>query len=159
LHIKRAGDPAGRTIDFNGQPVVSAKSESVANPPEPVITSDQSATLRWSPRAESGSGTPAETEIKLSDPTLRLASVQVIAVDRGKAYVRLESTEAAARSPTTVGLTVRRYSRAGVPEAEVHGIAIDYYVVPTTPFRVVNDVLYQLFPTEKEVLIRVWDLP
>jgi hypothetical protein len=156
LHIKRAGDPAGRTIDFDGRPLADAKSESVAASLEPEIRSDQSAILRWSARAESG---PAETEIELSDPTKRIASVQVIAVDRGKVYVRLESTEAAARSPTRVGVTVRRYSRAGASEAEVSGIPIDYYVVPTTPFRVVNDVLYQLFPTEKDVQIRVWDLP
>jgi hypothetical protein len=84
--------------------------------------------------------------------------VQVITNSTQKVYVALESAESAGQSLASLGVAVRRYSRDGALESEVRNISLDYYVAPTTPFRVANDVLYQLFPTANAIIINVWDL-
>jgi hypothetical protein len=53
---------------------------------------------------------------------------------------------------------VRRYSPDGELQLEVRGIPINYYVSPTTPFRVSHDTLYQLFTQHDAVVIHVWNL-
>lgn len=159
LRIRKAGDPSARVIDHDGRTVPAAQLESADAQPEPMLTSDRSAVVRWKSAAETGAGQqPAQIEIGLDDVARRLASVQVIAEERGNTYVSLESTGSSPRAPPVVGITVRRYSRAGALESEVTGISADYYIAPTTPFRVVDGVLYQLFSTEKELLIRAWQL-
>jgi hypothetical protein len=165
LRLTNATDGRERVMGADGAPA-PARAERKPPPRAQVgLSADRSSgQIRWpGPAPSEAKGQPgpgsAEIAVQLGRPNQKLASLQVIAGSPGgPVYVAAESIEGAGQSLSTVGALVRRYSAAGELEVEVRGIPLDYYVTPTTPFRVTKDVLYQLVPKENVVLIHVWDL-
>jgi hypothetical protein len=165
LRVASATDGRERVIGPDGGPV-PAPAGIQPQPPQPQIALNperSSGRIRWSGPMPAGAegkpgGTP-EIAVQLERADQQLASLQVIAGSpNASTYVVAESVDRSAPSLSTLGAIVRRYSAKGELEVEVRGVPLDYYVTPTTPFRVSNDVLYQLVPKENVVLVHVWDL-
>jgi hypothetical protein len=160
LRVVIATDATVRLIDLQGRPA-SAAAEVASRPPEAdvALDSERSGVVRWKGGAGRAS-TASGVKVQLDNPEVRLASLRVIAGEPDRAmYVSAESAERSGRSLSTVGTIVRRYSADGELQVEVRNIPLEYYVTPTTPFRVANNTLYQLYPQLEAVVIHVWTLP
>jgi hypothetical protein len=97
--------------------------------------------------------------IQFERPGSTLLSLESLATDsEGNNFVALEATTGSA-SDETIGVDkyVRRYSAAGALANEIADIPLDYYVPPMDELRVRHGVVYQLFTTNSEVRINVWN--
>jgi hypothetical protein len=158
LSIAVTGDE--RVVGLDGQSMGRA-TIAEARQPSVVLNPDRSSgQIRWpGVAAAAGERSSNEITVQLQQTDRRLASLQVIAGGpNAPVYVVAESVERSGSALSTLTAIVRRYSPQGELDREVQGIPLDYYVTPKTPFRVVNGVLYQLFPKQDAVLIHVWDL-
>ena len=107
-------------------------------------------------RSVARGGAPSELEVRYDGEDRRLISLQDLGTDReGNTYVALETTRGG--DVIDVVKLIRRYAPTGALVAEIRGISIDYYVRPTTEFRLRDGVVYQLMPLRNEVLINVWN--
>jgi hypothetical protein len=172
LRIVPGSQGTPRIVDFNGAqiPDPSARGRTGGAipppPPPPQVTLDdgrRSGTIRWTARAFGAPpGEPAQNpdlQVQLAAAAGRLASVRVIAVDaQRRTYVSIEAMAGDGTPGSPLARMVRRYGPDGGLEIEIRSILNDYYIVPSTEFRVVRDALYQLLPHREAVLINVWDL-
>lgn len=162
VEVVSAATGAVQTFDEQGSPVGGPRSESaIAGGQGPDITLDsaRSGVVTW-PNAPNALAPPRpQLRVVLQDLSERIASLQVIESDEpDRVYVALEATDAAGRSLEDLRKIVRRYDESGRTDTEIRNIAVDYYVVPNTEFRVLRGVLYQLYPRETEVVINGWRL-
>lgn len=92
----------------------------------------------------------------------RLVALEWLDTDAsGNTYVALESTTGNAdASEDTINLNkgVRRYGPDGKLVAEITDISLDYYIPPVDELRVGKGMVYQLFTTQSEVRINVWNM-
>jgi hypothetical protein len=167
LHVTSSTDGRERMIGLDGSPAPAPAGIQPQPQPQPQVALSperSSGRIRWPGPLPAGAegkptGGPPEIAVQLERPDQQLASLRVIAGSpNAPTYVAAESIDRSAPSLATLGAIVRRYSAKGELEVEVRGIPLDYYVTPTSPFRVSNNVLYQLVPKENVVLVHVWDL-
>jgi hypothetical protein len=104
-------------------------------------------------------GEPAGTlQVTLDREDRRMVSLRGLrTADRGNAYVSIEATRGG--EVIDVEKIVRAYDDQGNPVLEIRDIPLDYYVHPVNELRVRDGRVYQLFTTEEQVLIHVWQGP
>lgn len=99
--------------------------------------------------------------IQYDHPRSTLLSLEWLDTDpSGNTYVALEATTGEKEGAESVDLSkrVRKYAADGMLVAETVDVPLDYYVPPVDEFRVSNGNVYQLFTTESEVRINVWNM-
>lgn len=99
--------------------------------------------------------------IQYDQPRSTLLSLEWLDTDpSGNTYVALEATtgEKEGRESIDLSKRVRRYASDGTLVAETGDVPLDYYVPPVDEFRVSKGNVYQLFTTESEVRINVWNM-
>jgi hypothetical protein len=106
-----------------------------------------------------GNSHPGLLSIQFEKPGSTLLSLESLATDsEGNSFIALEATTGSASDDTiSVDKYVRRYSPAGALTNEIADIPLDYYVPPVDELRVRHGVVYQLFTTNSEVRINVWN--
>lgn len=153
--IREATTEQIHVFDRDGQPR-SQELGILPQAPEARVVSGTAGTVVAAAAGNSGSGT---LSIQFDKPGLTLLSLQSLATDfSGNSYVALEATTGTSSDDTiSVSKYVRRYSAAGALVNEITDIPLDYYVPPVDELRVRGGVVYQLFTTNSEVRINVWN--
>ena len=100
--------------------------------------------------------------IQFETPRSRLISLEWLDTETsGNTYVALESTtgeDQASDAAINLNKGIRKYGPEGKLVAEIAGIPLDYYIPPVDELRVAKGMVYQLFTTESEVRINVWNM-
>jgi hypothetical protein len=159
----RLVDFAGTTMRPAASPASPSASAEALSPPQVTLNpSRRVGTVEFaSPSGAVSTASPSARafQVTLDSTDRRLASVRVITVDpKGRSYVEVEALAGEGTSATSFTKFVRRYDADGRLDVEIQSIPTDYFVVPTTEFRVVRDAVYQLVPHREAVYINVWDL-
>jgi hypothetical protein len=159
LRLTEAGRPDPFAISLTGERLPALAVAAPAPQLEATLTSERTGRIQMPVGAAlPASAAPPAIAVQIQQPSLRMASLQVIASTATHVYVAIESAASAGTSLASLGVIVRRYAVDGGFDREVRNISTDYYVPPRTPFRIADDTLYQLFPASDAVQIRVWDL-
>jgi hypothetical protein len=161
LRIVIATDGTDRLIDLDGRRTSTAAAGVTPPRADADVALDPQrslGTIRWTSPDNGGLAARAPAlSVTPGAPDARLASLRVLAGGPGETvWVAAESAKRTDPSLDSLGTIVRRYAPNGALEVEIRGTRPDYYINPTTPFRVSGGALYQMVPESGQVLIYVW---
>ena len=98
---------------------------------------------------------PGTLEINFKSDSTQMISLHDLGMDReGNTYVAMETTHG--KDTIDIIKYIRKYSPQGKILCQIDDISIDYYIHPDDEFRIKNGQIYQMQPTQSELLINIW---
>jgi hypothetical protein len=154
--IREARSGEVHVFDEEGRPR-PAEHPSLPSQPEGHLVNGNSGTITKPDVGVSHGGT---VSIQLEKPGSTLISLELLATDStGNAYVALESTTGGKESNAiSLNKYVRKYAPDNSLVDEIDDMPLDYYIPPADELRVHKGIVYQLYSTDSEVRINLWNM-
>jgi hypothetical protein len=154
--VREASSGQVHVFDKDGRSRLTERLSLPERPEAHLINGNSGTVMR--PTAEGAAGGTLAIQFEKAGSTL--ISIEFLATgSTGDTYVALESTTGGKEADAiNLNKYVRKYAADGSLISEIKDIPLDYYIPPVDELRVHKGMVYQLYTTESEVRINLWNM-